>query len=56
MFISITKVAGQWVQIDALGMFISITKVVIVPILLGGICHRFFSKLTEKGSRYKNRI
>lgn len=43
--------AGQWVQIDALGMFISITKVVIVPILLGGICHRFFSKLTEKGIR-----
>ncbi len=43
--------AGQWIQIDALGMFISITKVVIVPILLGGICHRFFSKLTEKGIR-----
>ena len=43
--------AGQWVQINALGMFISITKVVIVPIILGGICHRFFSRFTEKAIR-----
>lgn len=43
--------AGQWVQINALGMFISITKVVIVPIVLGGICHRFFSRFTEKAIR-----
>lgn len=43
--------AGQWVQINALVMFISITKVVIVPILLGSIWHRFFSKFTEKGIR-----
>ncbi|SCH76128.1 bile acid:sodium symporter family protein [Romboutsia sp. 1001713B170207_170306_H8] len=40
--------AGQWVQINVVGMFISITKVVILPILLGYICHRFFSKLTQK--------
>ena len=32
-------------------MFISITKVVIVPIILGGICHRFFSRFTEKAIR-----
>lgn len=40
--------AGEWVQIDAMGMFISITKVVIVPIILGGICHTLFSNIAQK--------
>lgn len=43
--------AGTLVNIDALGMFLSITKVVLIPIILGGICHKFFNKFTEQSVR-----
>ena len=36
------------VQVDMLGMFISIIKVVIIPIALGFIINHFFGKYTEK--------
>lgn len=44
----LTKVyAGQAVDVDMLNMFLSIVKVVIVPILLGFIINHFFKKVTE---------
>ena len=36
------------VQVDVAAMFLSIIKVVIIPILLGFIINRFFGKYTEK--------
>ena len=36
------------VTVDVMAMFVSIVKVVIVPIALGFIINRFFSKFTEK--------
>lgn len=44
----LTKVyAGQTVDVDMMNMFLSIVKVVIVPILLGFVINHFFKKLTE---------
>lgn len=42
---------GQWVEINALGMFLSITKVVLLPIGLGFLCHKFFEKFATKSVR-----
>ncbi len=39
--------AGQTVEVDVLSMFLSIIKVVIVPILLGFIINHFFRKFTQ---------
>jgi len=39
------------VKVDVLSMFISIIKVVIVPILLGFIINRFYGKYTEKATK-----
>ncbi len=39
--------AGQSIDVNVFSMFISIIKVVIIPILLGLIFHYFFKKLTE---------
>ena len=39
--------AGQTVDVNVVSMFISIIKVVIVPILLGFIINHFFKKFTE---------
>lgn len=45
----ITKLLiGQTVSVDVMSMFISIVKVVILPIGLGFIINSFFSKITEK--------
>ncbi len=39
--------AGQKVEVNILSMFLSIVKVVIVPILLGFVINHFFKKFTE---------
>ncbi len=39
--------AGQKVDVNLLSMFLSIVKVVIVPILLGFVINHFFKKFTE---------
>ncbi len=39
--------AGQKVDVNMLSMFLSIIKVVIVPILLGFVINHFFKKFTE---------
>ena len=40
--------AGQRVKVDMFSMFLSIVKVVIVPIILGFVINHFFKKFTEK--------
>lgn len=40
--------AGKTVDVQVVGMFISVIKVVLVPIILGIVFNRFFSKITEK--------
>lgn len=42
---------GKWVEINAFGMFISISKVVLFPIVLGLICHKFFSNFAKQSVR-----
>jgi BASS family bile acid:Na+ symporter len=39
---------GQQVDVNVLSMFLSIVKVIIVPIALGLICTSFFSKITSQ--------
>lgn len=39
--------AGESIQIDMFGMFYSIVQVVIVPIILGAIIHKFFPKFSD---------
>lgn len=39
---------GQWIPVSASAMFLSIVKVIIVPIALGIIAHKFFEKIVEK--------
>lgn len=38
---------GKYMPIDAVGLFMSIIKVVIVPIVLGLLIHRFFDKYMD---------
>ena len=40
--------AGQRVDVNAVAMFLSIVKVVLVPIALGLVCNYFFGKLTRE--------
>lgn len=40
--------AGQTVDVNMMNMFLSIVKVVIVPIVLGGLINKFFSAVTQK--------
>lgn len=40
--------AGEKVDVNMLSMFLSIVKVVIVPIVLGFVVNHFFSRFTEK--------
>ena len=44
--------AGKTVDVDALGMFIGILWVVILPICLGLVAKRFFPKTTERAVRF----
>lgn len=40
--------AGKEVNVDMLGMFISIVQVVIIPIILGFAANKYLNRLTEK--------
>lgn len=40
-------IIGQSIDVDVLGMFLGIVKVVIVPILAGILFHKFVPKITE---------
>lgn len=40
--------AGQWMPVDPVAMFMSIIQVIIVPIALGVLISRFFPKAVEK--------
>lgn len=40
--------AGQWMPIDPVSMFVSITQVIIVPIILGIAIRRFFPAAVDK--------
>jgi len=40
--------AGQRVDVNAVAMFLSIVKVVLVPITLGLVCNYFFEKVTRE--------
>lgn len=44
--------AGTFVQVDAIGMLLSIVYVVIAPIILGFVCQRFFPKFTKTATVY----
>lgn len=39
--------AHQWLEISATAMFGSIVKIVLLPIILGVLAHKFFKKTTE---------
>lgn len=39
---------GKSIDINAISMFISIIQVIIIPILLGVLAHKFLPKITEK--------
>lgn len=39
--------ANQWIEIDPFGMFISIVKIVLLPIALGVLLHQIFGKKVE---------
>ncbi|WP_428909789.1 bile acid:sodium symporter family protein [Niallia sp. Krafla_26] len=41
--------AGQWMPIDPVGMFLSIVQVIIVPIALGLLIQKMVPKVVEKG-------
>lgn len=38
---------GVWVPVDPVGMIVSIAQIVLVPVGLGLLCHRFFKRQTE---------
>ena len=40
--------AGQTVEVDMMSMFLSIIKVVIIPVVAGVIINKLFSEFTEK--------
>ncbi|WP_203339602.1 bile acid:sodium symporter family protein [Planococcus beijingensis] len=40
--------AGQWLPVDPLSMFLSIVQVIIIPIALGILVQRFFPKVVAK--------
>lgn len=40
--------AGQTVEVNVVGMFMSIVQVVILPIVLGFVVNHFFNRLTQK--------
>lgn len=42
--------AGQWLPVDPVSMFLSIVQVIIVPITLGIIIRRAFPKTVDKGA------
>ncbi len=45
-------IAGTYVHVNALSMFLSIVQVVILPIIIGFIVQKYFPKFTEKAVGY----
>ena len=43
--------AGKTVDVNAAAMFLSVLKVVLLPILLGFVVNHFFGKFTEKAAK-----
>ena len=43
--------AGKTVDVNAAAMFLSVLKVVLLPILLGFVVNHFFAKFTEKAAK-----
>ena len=41
--------AGQWLPVDPVAMFMSIIQVIIIPIILGFLIQKFFPVVVEKG-------
>ncbi|MED2186855.1 bile acid:sodium symporter family protein [Bacillus wiedmannii] len=41
--------AGQWMPVNAMSMFLSIVQVIILPIILGLVVKKFFPKTVTKG-------
>ncbi|MDZ5608550.1 bile acid:sodium symporter family protein [Bacillus pseudomycoides] len=41
--------AGQWIPVDPMSMFLSIVQVIIVPIILGIAVRKFFPTVVNKG-------
>lgn len=39
---------GVWIPVDMAGLFVSILKIVVAPVLLGIVAHRYFSGLTSR--------
>ncbi|CAG9623320.1 bile acid:sodium symporter family protein [Sutcliffiella rhizosphaerae] len=44
--------AGQWMPVDPTSMFMSIIKVIIIPIILGIIVNKFIPSVSTKGSSF----
>lgn len=40
--------AGSWLPVDALGLFISIVQIVLVPVILGVLVNTFFRRTVER--------
>lgn len=38
---------GVWVPVDMAGLFVSILKIVVIPVLLGIVAHRYLARLTS---------
>lgn len=41
--------AGQWLPVEPSALFMSILKIIIIPIILGFIAQKFFPTIVEKG-------
>ncbi|WP_210418553.1 bile acid:sodium symporter family protein [Aliikangiella coralliicola] len=48
--------AQQWLPIDAGSLFLSIVKIVLVPVLLGLLFKRFFPQLASQGEKWSPSI
>lgn len=44
--------AGQWLHVNVWGMLFSIIKIVIVPVVLGMLVHRYSGKFSGKTAKY----
>ena len=44
--------AGKSLEINVIGMLFSILKIVILPVLLGMLCHRYAGKATRMAEKY----
>lgn len=42
-----SKLAGQYVAVDPMGLFVSTSQVVLAPVLLGALLNQYFNPLVE---------